>query len=205
MNLKLSAVLLSAAAVILPANANTPQHYQSYIKSPNPCKLILNNSNLIDRFFNQHKAEFPNAFNFPDGCSTLQAELRDFIAATGRYCKNLKTEDQLSLLFKYEEFVTRWRKDTSIPLSEYPELPEALSEFKLYIEGLHELLKSPKLTTIPAAWQKLLALPAEKRHFRTAWVYFMLGNHFKAECQDYYDKCREAVRSGFADTPGLAR
>ena len=51
---------------------------------------------------------------------------------------------------------------------------------------------------------KLLQLPPEKRHYRTVWTHYMLGNYCKLDLHTHYTKCRNAARAGFADTAGLA-
>jgi hypothetical protein len=85
-----------------------------------------------------------------------------------------------------------------------------LAEFADYLEGA-VAWRNPALTNkIDArlAWQKLLALPADQRQFKSVWAAFMLGKALEEEdpwrAVEYYQKTRALARDGFTDRLGLA-
>jgi hypothetical protein len=59
-----------------------------------------------------------------------------------------------------------------------------------------------------AAWERLLALPAAERKYKSTWAAFMLGKSWEDEdddkAVDYFRQTRELARRGFADSIGLA-
>lgn len=204
MNLKLP-LILTASTVIYTASACGPFFQPSYLVPGNAYRFSLNKSAAIKRFVEMHRDLLPEPFAFQLGTGKLEAHRIDFAAAVKRHFSKLSYDEQNKMLSKYMEFVGNWFESTDLKLMDtYPALPAELDEFKLYLAGFDELHKNPELSTIPENWQKLLALPPERRHYRTAWVHFILGNHFKADCHTHYDNCRNAVRAGFADTQGLA-
>ena len=58
------------------------------------------------------------------------------------------------------------------------------------------------------AWEALLARPAAERHYRTVWAAFMLGklalNENDPAAAGWFQRTRELVREGFADSLGMA-
>lgn len=206
MNLKLPLILSTVTAVISSAPACAPYFSPSYLAPGNAYSVTLNKKAAFKRFVQMHQDLLPAPFAFPMGTSTLKAERIDFANAVKKRLTKLSVEKQEELIDKYARTAALWRQGQRLPKNERPErmLPPELLEFELYLYGYEELLKNSELADTPAAWKKLLDLPAEQRHYRTAWVHFMLGNHFKKDCHFHYENCRNAVRSGFADTVGVA-
>lgn len=95
------------------------------------------------------------------------------------------------------------------PASELPS-----EEFGLYQAGA-AAFHGGDYTAARAAWKALLALPSEKRHYRSVWAEFMLGRSGLVE-QDpeaasvadstlpHFKKVRELAAQGFPDPLGLA-
>jgi tetratricopeptide (TPR) repeat protein len=87
-------------------------------------------------------------------------------------------------------------------------IPRGLpDEFARYIEGAIAYHRG-ELALARAAWQKVLDLPADQRHYRSTWAAFMLGRSYMTEnpvatirC---FDQVRQLADSGFADRLGLA-
>jgi len=81
----------------------------------------------------------------------------------------------------------------------------SLKEFVLYARGEKQL---KDFGTIPSAWLELLTLPSEQRRYRTAWVWYMLGNlairHHLPTAQECYRHLRDEVKAGGRDSWGLA-
>lgn len=204
MNLKLPLILSTVTAVISSAPACAPYFSPSYLAPGNGYDVSLNNKAAFKRFVNLNRDLLAKPFAFPVGTSTINAEKQDIAEAVRKRLPELPAAEQEKLIATYSSYVESWRNSYKNDIDDYPALPAELEEFKLYLAGYGELLRDPELAKIPAAWDKLLQLPAERRRFRTAWVHFMLGNHFKNDCHIHYENCRNAVRSGFADTAGVA-
>ena len=92
--------------------------------------------------------------------------------------------------------------DEAKPTEEFP------SEFADYHRGalaFHNAGKAEAKT----AWTALLSRPDRERHYRTTWANYMCGmvalddKDWKS-ARDYFHQTREAARSGFADSTGLA-
>ncbi len=88
------------------------------------------------------------------------------------------------------------------------ETPAALPiEFAQYLRGA-EAWSESRTNEARAAWSTLLTLPAEARRFKSVWAAYMLGRSWHdadpGKAADYYAKTRRLVRTGYADTPGLA-
>lgn len=201
MNLKLPLILVSAAA-ISGASACVPYFQPEYLyHNGDPYTFYLNEKAAFKRFVDMNRDLLPEPFTFEIGTKQLNAHRIDFAAALKKHFPKLSCAEQNRMLDRYMDYLRRRYEEFS---AKYPEFPAELDEFKLYFNGFDELHKNPELATIPQAWQQLLKLPPERRHFRTAWVHFILGNHFKADCHRHYDNCRNAVRAGYADTQGVA-
>lgn len=204
MNLKLPLILTAVTTVISSAPACAPYFSPSYLVPGNGYDVSLNKKAAFKRFVDLNRDLLAKPFAFPVGTSTLEAEKLDFADAVKTRLPKLSTVEQDKLIANYSTYIEDWRNYCKRDINNYPKFPAELDEFKLYLEGYGELLRNPEFDKIPAAWDKLLQLPAERRHYRTAWVHFMLGNHFKEDCHIHYENCRNAVRSGFADTVGVA-
>ena len=204
--LLLPALFCSAAvsALITPATAMAcgPYYEPSYNDGiADPYKLFLRKRKAIQRFVELYPEMFPPAFKVEKGLPTKEAAVKDFQDAVKRYLPKLPAEEQQKMIIAFTEFMKKWNRSRS--LQGYPELPPELDEFRLYFEGCMEM-KPDGGYKAPEAWLKLLQLPPEKRHFRTVWVHYMLGNYCKADLHTHYRNCREAARAGFADSAGLA-
>ncbi len=108
---------------------------------------------------------------------------------------------------QYLEFDAACRK--GVMPDSIPAVPENLREFYLYSAGFAEMTDKDDVY-FPKYWKELLELPAEQRHYRTSWVYYMLGNlavkRDADEAYGYYQKLRKAVsEDGFADSLGLGK
>ena len=185
----ISAVITATA----PVWACGPFFQPSYIADKNPYTISLNHDMAMVRLANSLSGLLKEKDIFRDGMNTKKAVIADFNAALGKYMPHLNIAQRQDLLAEY----LLWNGNTS------PGLPEEMQEFVLYRRGVYEMGENGEIA--PPSWQKLLALPPEKRHYRTVWVHYMLGNMFKKECHKHYRNCRDAVRAGFADTPGLAK
>lgn len=79
-------------------------------------------------------------------------------------------------------------------------------EFKLYRDGVHEMLTAQgPATESVVSWKKLLALPESERKKRTTWTLFMMGaiQTDSSLAIDYLRKVRLAVHDGFSDPLNL--
>lgn len=81
-------------------------------------------------------------------------------------------------------------------------------EFTLYIMGANAY-RANRYEDAEAAWDSLLALPAEQRHFRSVWAAFMLGKSSMFRNPDqaapYFEKTRRLAEEGFVDSLHLAQ
>lgn len=205
MNLKRPLIILSTAASIYSASACAHYFQPSYLYyEKNAYFVSLNRDAAFKHFVKMHQDLLREPFEFKEGTSTLKAERLDIAAAVTTRLSHWPVDRQNELIEKCYNYVFNWRNSSQCDVNDFTDLPEELDEFKLYLAGYGELLKDPDLAQCPKAWEKLLKLPPERRTYRTAWVHFMLGNHFKADCHTHYENCRQAVREGFVDTPGLA-
>jgi hypothetical protein len=82
-----------------------------------------------------------------------------------------------------------------------------LAEFDLYQQGRAAFAANDHAAA-RAAWERLLALPAADRAWRSVWASYMLGRSWHhadpARAAGYYARTRELAAEGFADTLGLA-
>ena len=93
--------------------------------------------------------------------------------------------------------------DLDAPVFEIPaHFPD---EFRLYLEGARDYHRDD-YEAARSAWQALLDLPKEERHYRSVWAAFMLARTDKDNAQsiDHYQQVRALAREGFADSGGLA-
>ena len=189
-----------------------PFFQPSYMESETPYQIVLKQDAALRRIVKNMSDLIPDFPEFSKGLNTRDAITKDFTEAVNKQLGHLAKSERDALIEKYINFVTEARKnpkDVHIPF----ELPAELSEFYLYRKGVAELAEAAQKNdrtfskNIPPSWKKLLELPKEQRHYRTAWVYFMLGNinSYTAEGYDYHKKCVKAVQDGFADTAGLAQ
>ena len=83
------------------------------------------------------------------------------------------------------------------------------SEFADYHRGAFAFRKGKEhWAEARQAWEKLLARPAEERHYRTVWATFMIGKVLlksgDAEAVKWFQRTRALVQEGFADSLGMA-
>lgn len=88
------------------------------------------------------------------------------------------------------------------------DLPAAIPrEFRIYLEGA-AAWHDDRREDARSAWERLLALPAKERRFKSTWAAYMIGqswHHQEPErAADYYRRTRQLARDGFADSAGLA-
>jgi len=81
------------------------------------------------------------------------------------------------------------------------------AEFDLYEAGL-ERFRAGDHAGARAQWERLLALPAGERKWRSTWASYMLGRSWHAadpaRAAGFYARTRELAAQGFADSIGLA-
>ena len=196
---------LAAAAVLLPIESPAcgPYFQPHYINGRSPYPTVLRRKLAVRRLIADMDDLIPTVPEIPDGVTWKNAIEQDFTAAVDRYLPKLSPEEKRKLIREYLKFMQDRRTDLKEIVKDFPKLPDELMEFTLYRAGVAEL--EPDGKEIPPSWKKLLELPPASRHFRTVWVYFMLGNYLKHDCSKYFQACRAAVREGFADTPGLLK
>jgi tetratricopeptide (TPR) repeat protein len=106
----------------------------------------------------------------------------------------------------------KWRQprdgERKEPLLEGVPEPEGLpAEFVLYLRGLIAF-HGGHVDAARDAWQRLLAMPPEQRHFRSVWAVFMLGkSHLETDpgqAIGHFERVRQLARDGYADRIGLA-
>lgn len=91
-----------------------------------------------------------------------------------------------------------------------PPLPaEPAGEFAEYHKGAHAFRQGHKhWDEARAAWEALMQLPKEARHYRSTWAAFMLGKvalfQKKPEAVKWFQLVRQLAGEGFADSLGLA-
>ena len=201
MKLPLLSLLLGTTAAVY---ACAPYVQPSYLNATDNCyEIRLSKKGACKRLIDTIKDLLPPPDDFKPGTSTLEAEFADFEAALKKHHPNASQDELSKLQETFRALQVKHRNIKEHAQTFHQQLPENLIEFQLYLEGRTYLMKENP-DHIPPAWKKLLELPPEKRHFRTAWVHFMLGNHFKKDLHTHYKNCRDAVRKGFADSAGLA-
>ena len=87
-------------------------------------------------------------------------------------------------------------------------LPDGLPpEFAYYLRGAAAWYRD-ETEAARRAWEDVLALPAEQRHYRSTWAAFMLGRSWldsdPAKAVECFRQVRALAGSGFADSIGLA-
>ena len=201
----LSGCLLAALGGLIPheALACAPYFQPSYIKNKSPYKTVLHRELAVKRLIADLEDLIPVVPEIPDGVPWETAVRQDFTEAVNRRLPHLAPEEKQKLIDEYLLFVLDARKNEDPSMENFPDLPEELTEFRLYRAGVAEMIPDGK--EIPPSWKKLLELPPESRHYRTVWVHYMLGNYLTHDCGKYYQACRTAAREGFADTHGLVK
>ena len=199
----LSGGLLAVLAGLLPHETLGcgPFFQPHYFNGRSPYLKVFRGKAAIRRLIADLDDLIPAYPPAADGVSTREAEKIDFTAALDRYLPKLPPGRKEQLIGAYMKYI----KDGG----DFPKLPEELAEFRLYRMGVEEMHSNHE--AIPPSWLKLLALPEKSRHYRTAWVHYMLGNFcsndkkLRSESRRHYLDCRAAVQSGFADTAGLVK
>lgn len=206
--LLLPALLLTTATATMTAPATVeacgPFSQPAYNHfSADPYQIVLDQRQAIFRFAELYPEMFTPVFDFSKGISSKEAAVKDFQDAVTRYLPKTSAEEQKKMVAAFSKFMETWSIAKG-NMKDYPAMPPELDEFRLYLAGCTEM-KPDGGAVVPPSWQKLLQLPPEKRHFRTVWTHYMLGNYCKADLHKHYKNCRDAARAGFADTAGLAR
>ncbi|MEN8126767.1 MAG: hypothetical protein ABFR90_03070 [Planctomycetota bacterium] len=91
-------------------------------------------------------------------------------------------------------------------------IPELVpEEFTLYFEGVIYYRTDQREKAVQV-WQKVLDLPAEKRHYKSTWAAYMIARSYsrsdnetvKEKARRMYQQVRQYTREGFADSLDLA-
>jgi tetratricopeptide (TPR) repeat protein len=129
------------------------------------------------------------------GETTSRADVTDLKAALGEGAPAVEELEELRrVLRRHPENIV----DNDIPDG----IPE---EFALYLQGAiawhHGDIDRAK-----ERWTAVMALPAEKRPYRSVWAAFMLGRAAEddAVMHDWMARARALAEGGFRDTPRLA-
>jgi hypothetical protein len=105
------------------------------------------------------------------------------------------------------------RGEATVPMPPFPEIFTAgglPGEFADYFEGAVAWAKPDGAgkAAARAAWERLLARPAQERRFKSTWAAFMLGkswvNEEPEKALGYFRQVRAFARQGFLDSAGLA-
>jgi len=153
----------------------------------------------------------------------LEADLRDLEEIQVRQGVVLPRRQELARkLDDYRRYLGWVPKDTGaeegyqtplIRLRKNPEigrvyLPEGLpGEMASYLEGA-EAYHRGNLPAARAAWERLLALPAAERRYRSTWAAYMLGRSRVEDDPEgavtWFERTRVLAREGFRDALHLA-
>jgi hypothetical protein len=108
------------------------------------------------------------------------------------------------------------RMVSSEPAKPMPPFPDIFTaggmpdEFTDYFDGAVAWAKpdGAGMAAARAAWERLLALPANERRFKSTWAAFMLGKSWAKDDPEkaaaYFRQVRDLARRGFLDSAGLA-
>ncbi len=137
-----------------------------------------------------------------DAIVTGYQELRDTLSSY-----QLKTE-QWKALADQPPFSPADSRPPTPPEFPVVRIPQGLpEEFARYIEGAIAYHRG-QIDLARAAWQKVLELPANQRHFRSTWAAFMIGRTYLTEnpvtAIQWFGRVRQLADSGYADRLGLA-
>jgi tetratricopeptide (TPR) repeat protein len=93
------------------------------------------------------------------------------------------------------------------PLEGVPEPDGLPAEFAAYLNGL-TAYHSGRVDLARQIWQGLLAMPPERRRFRSVWASYMLGRSYvdtdPQQAIPHFERVRQLAREGYADRIGLA-
>jgi tetratricopeptide (TPR) repeat protein len=148
--------------------------------------------------------EDPVAQN-PKLIATAEAEAKDFDLALqeGR----IKPPDPEKARQDHQAIRTLVSKTNDKTANPFPE--EYDSEFADYDRGAFAYRRGKEHWAEAAKiWLQLLQRPEAERHYRTVWALFMLGKialkNGDPEAVTWFRETREAAKSGFADSLGMA-
>ncbi len=139
------------------------------------------------------------------GMTNEMADSQDFAAALkeGR----IKPDDPAKATSEHEaasRLISQTDEQTTAALTgEFP------SEFAYYHLGAFAYrLGQTRWDVAQQAWEALLKLPPEQRHYRSTWAAFMLGKlssqRGDPEAVKWFQLTRQMAKAGFADSLGLA-
>ena len=219
LNLTLKACLLSTLSLtytIPQVSACAPGLFPTYLNDrlfdsdmeldfTKDLELVIKKLNLIPEDYDRY-------FYYSSKTTTVEADKQDFFNAINysflNYNENTLSKEEKSEKIKvtelHKKFAEQRKNNTIIREEELTKIPVKLQEFFLYANGVAAIKKNPKLK-FPKAWGQLLTLKKEYRQYRTAWVYYMLGNLYikngkeKLGCK-YYKRLRNSY---FTDSLGL--
>jgi tetratricopeptide (TPR) repeat protein len=155
----------------------------------------------------------PDAGSAPGGgpeARTLAAAVADYRAALST--AGLGTDDVQGKVAAFkvvrEQIEAHARKGAGAGplLLDAGTLPALPAEFSLYLQGAANYHNGMWMEAA-AAWEKLLALRAEQRRFRSTWAAFMLGRVYSdmepETARRWYQATRQFVDEGFSDSLDL--
>ena len=161
--------------------------------------VVLAQKRVLMKFIEQNEDLLPVTAPLHQGLSTHDAERADYAKALKERMPELTPEAREKMISSYMQCADNMRRGMKCDFSR---IPDAMAEFRLYLEGADEIYRLAPVQT-PEAWKKLLSLAPEQRKYRTVWVHFGLGSIFKDSMSEHFNNCRLAAREGFADTCGL--
>lgn len=191
--------VISATVFVQPVQACGPFFQPSYMEEIKPYNVYLHRYNTWTFFVESVDDLFKGTPIYRNGTDSETGEKQDFAAAVKKHFPKMPEAEQQKLVKQYLDFLKDFECGNK-KAKDYPALPAELDEFRLYHAGWEEL---ETRTKYPENWKKLIALSPERRHFRTTWVLYMLGNLDKANIHAHAATCRKAVDAGFADTLGV--
>ncbi|HEX3125752.1 MAG TPA: hypothetical protein VH394_00325 [Thermoanaerobaculia bacterium] len=147
-------------------------------------------------------AELQEAFS---RLGTPPAERRTILEAQTRFREELETR---RATIKDLFWFSRAKEQPAAAAAAGQPLPPGLPrEFALYLDGA-SAYHDGRLDAAALAWNQLLRLPPDQRHFRSTWAAFMIGKALlyrdPARAAASFRLTRDLVAEGFADSLGLA-
>ncbi len=197
----LAAMMTAAVCTVQDTLACGKSWQISYMKGEKKYFRLLEPREILD-WFMKNSPEFFSPHVFRDGNDSDISQIQDFAAAVKRHFPKMPEAEQKKMVTAWTNYYNDFTAGRKNTLTTDPNLPEELQEFYLYIRGFNEL--EQKKGAKPESWYKLLSLPPERRHFRTVWVHYILGNWDSANVHTHAENCRKAAADGFSDTSGLA-
>lgn len=104
----------------------------------------------------------------------------------------------------YEPPVDVAARDAALSQLNELKVPDGLpQEFEYYLQGALAFYRND-ISTARSHWQAVLDLPKEARHFRSVMAGYMIARAGGQQTPEAYQRVRQLVDEGYADTQGLA-